>query len=251
MYHPLIDFQLGGPLFLFALVIANAGWNATPRMFQAPPPGIQGVLGYIYNCKGQDRVGRKQYARLACKIVARLFVLGDVCAPAGVYPDIRIPKGSDGWPSWLRCLVSLSPVQALGMLAANCNLVPDRVYSTVERHYNEGLEAAEKVFSCLASLKLEPGTLARRINVLKDNIAVGGVSPIPRSLEARGYFYQVAAGDRAGREGGHKVCCTHVAMFGSVVPGGSCCSAHRNVVVLYAAFGTLVHGPLQRSTGAA
>jgi hypothetical protein len=211
MYHPHIDFQLGGPLFLFALVIANAGWNATPRMFGAPPPAIQGVLGYImHNCHDKDRVGRKGYARLACKIVARLFVLGEVCAPAGVYPDIRIPKGSDKWPSWLRWLLSLSSEHALGMLAANSNLVPDQVYSTVERHYNEGLEAAEKMFSCLASLKLEPGTLARRINVVKDILAVGGVSPIPRSLEARGYFYQVATGDRAGREGGHKVCCGNV-----------------------------------------
>jgi hypothetical protein len=211
MYHPHVDFLLGGPLFLFALVIANAGWNATPRMMRAPPPDIQGVVAYIINSPFvKERETRRGYARLACKLAARLFVMGEMCAPAGVYPDIRMPPRSDKWPSWLRWLMSLDPVEAMGLLVANSNSVPDIVYNTVERHYNQGLEAAAKILPFMATLKLEPGELTRRINVLKDNLDIGAVSPMPRSPESRGYFFQVSTGDRAGPEGGHKVCCVNV-----------------------------------------
>jgi hypothetical protein len=45
------------------------------------------------------------------------------------------------------------------------------------QYSREGLEAAEETFSCMANLKFEAGSLAKHINVLKDFLAIGAVTP--------------------------------------------------------------------------
>jgi hypothetical protein len=125
------ELQLACPLFVFALIMINAKWQAH-KMVSAPPK-VQSIMGYTNgNCTPAASSSRKRNAMTVAKLAAQIFNEAGVVAPAGLLSwDPKLPLRLDKMPSWVYSLAQLNHREALAMLAEMAPAVPEAVYRQV------------------------------------------------------------------------------------------------------------------------
>jgi hypothetical protein len=139
-----VQLQLGGPLFLTTLIIANAqGHAASATCKGAGPPRVQSVMFSTAQSSSQALCrSRGQEALAAIHIAASFLRDAGVRAPAGVCPDRRGPSCLSKLPTWLGQVAALSGSAALVLLAEHARCVPPDVWQRVEAEYNDGVNVA-------------------------------------------------------------------------------------------------------------
>lgn len=220
-----VQLQLGAPLFLCALVIARAAWEAPHHVLGSEPPNLQDITGYVgHNCPANRtaRQHRKARAMLLVNAAGRIFAGAGVPAPAGVCRSIDTPRHPDSMPSWLAWLYKVDAVDAVSLLAGNSKNVPESVYTAVESEFNRGIAASKrrKVPLPAGVTLLESGSLAKLIQGMHLHCTVPAITPselpsaatspagrrsVPHQQE-QGTFYYIAAGVGCGIREVEQVC---------------------------------------------
>jgi hypothetical protein len=204
-----VQLKLGGPLFVTALIIANAQWNSVVECVGVEPPRVQSVLSFTaFNATRASGPGWKRTAMAAVRIAASFFQSAGIAPPAGICPDRQGAGCLRKLPAWLGQLAALRPAEALRLLAEHLQHVPEKVWTQVEAEYNAGVKAAG--LPGLALLKA--GSLASRaacllpahceaINVHYAAVSAGTAAP-------KGRFFYIAAGVGCGIKEIQEVCTT-------------------------------------------
>jgi hypothetical protein len=126
------ELQLGAPLFLFALVIAQSQYQSCVHVMVAEPLVFQCILSFTRDsCKKAAARDRTRAAIVAARIAANILLICKVQAPAGVCKSADVPCRLDKLPNWLAVIASLPHREALSMLASSFLIVPDKVYIQV------------------------------------------------------------------------------------------------------------------------
>jgi hypothetical protein len=225
------ELQLGAPLSLFALVIAQSQYQSCVHVMVPEPPECQSILTYTsYSWKKAAARGRKRVAIAAIRIAANIFLKCNLASPAGVCTSVEVPCRLDKLPKWLGFIASLPHREALSMLASSSLLVPDKVYRQVELEFNAGIAAASSTQPCLAQLRLQPGSLAQRIACLNCSACESTPRTLPVGpplvgtlVQQQGAFFYIGAGVGCGIREALQVCSVAATLFCSVAVALFCC----------------------------
>jgi hypothetical protein len=184
--------QLGGALFLAALIIVRAKWNSTLSRLSKEPPTLQTVVNFCCcNCHRSQINRRKRIAIAAMKIAASLFERAGLVAPAGECPPGNGPESLAQLSGWLCTLDGIAPTEAMQLLAEFLPTVSCELFTAVECEYNRAARATGRA-------QVLPGTIASSLALLRT-----ALSPLPvlsayvgsaPSVPCTGRFYYIAAG---------------------------------------------------------
>jgi hypothetical protein len=184
-----LQLQLGAPLFLCALVIAQSCEHSA-----GPVP--QSVLNYTRkNCPRGAGSRRKRTASAAIRLAADLFARSGVPAPAGLSVCAEPEERLDKMPVWIMWLSKLQPSTALACLVQNATLLSRTVCLAVESEYNAAIAASK--LPELAHLQLQSGELASRLYCVSCPVNTPITMPVRESVcktSTQGSFYYIGAG---------------------------------------------------------
>jgi hypothetical protein len=194
-----VQYQLGSPLFLCALVVALS----YPGSAGSAPPTPQSSVAFVQRKHPKPVTARRRrIARDAIRIAAQWFRSSGIAAPVWACVEVPPEGRLDKLQGWLQWLAQLSPLSALALLSDNALTVREHVYKAASDDFN----------ACFrAELPLQPGALLQHLLSLR-RTRLSSVCPVasetvcPSSDAVQGSFYYIGAGVGCGIAEANRVC---------------------------------------------